>query len=90
MNITCCFEHDEGEVCLTFIVDNVDGENEWSIDDNYIITQEDDGPQIPRTWKYLNEVYDPASLTQARYNAIDRAIDEYRPEDDHTLDDEGD
>lgn len=90
MNILVSLETDDHEVDLIFIVDNVDGENEWSIDYQYIVVSEDGAPGIVRTWDYLNKVYDPGKLAQLKQDAIDIAIDTYDKEDDHTLDDEGD
>lgn len=69
MNVTLDLETDDYEVSLTFIVDNVDGEDEWSIDYHYIVVSEDGGVGIPRTWEYLNEVYDPAALDRLKQAA---------------------
>ncbi len=90
MNCTLEFETDDRAVEITFLVDNVDGENEWSVDYNYIEVSEDGGPRIPRTWAYLMTVYDLATLMRARDEAIAWAVDNYKPDEDHTLDDEGD
>lgn len=77
MNVTLELETDDGAASFTFIVDNIDGENEWAIDYNYIEVSEDGGPNIPRTWKYLTSVYDAGKLAQLKHEAIEYAIDNY-------------
>lgn len=89
MNITTSIETDDGEVDLTFIIER-EVEDEWSVDYEYIITSEGGGPQIPRTWKYLNEIYDPGQLAQAKHSALERAKDEWTPDEEFTDDDYGD
>lgn len=87
--IISSIESGDNEVDLTFLIEK-EGDDEWSIDYQYIETSENGGPTIVRTWTQLNEVYDPASLQTAKESALDRAADEWQDEDQHDLDDEGD
>lgn len=90
MHITTSIETLDGEeVELTFIIEK-EGEDEWSIDYQYIVVCEAGGSPMVRTWNQLNDLYDPAALVQAKHDALERAKDEWTPEEEFTDDDEGD
>lgn len=84
--ILVSIEAGDAEVDLTFLIER-EGDDEWSVDDQYIEVSEDGGPRLARTLAQLYEVYDSAAISNARAAAIARAIDEWRDEDEHDLDD---
>lgn len=82
------FEGGDFAITLTFLIEE-EGDDGFSIDDSYILTSEDGGKAIPRTWQQLLSTYDNAALIQARHEALECAVDDDWS-DEHDLDDEGD
>ena len=89
MQITTSIESGDTEVEITFMIER-EGDEEWSMDYNYLEVREDGGPMIARTWKELNSIYDPGALQMAKDRAMSMAFDQWTPDEEHLGDDEGD